>query len=66
MILVKQVQGSKSGPNLALSLHNRRYLFSRAKASNNAYDTGFLFPRVLSYFLGENRGDEGDQDVHQA
>ena len=65
-VLVKKVQESKSGPNLAPSLHNRRYLFSRAKASNNAYNKGFFFRRVLSYFLGENPGDEGDQDVHQA
>ena len=63
---VKKFQGSKSGPSLAPSLHNSRYLFSRAKASNNAYNTGFLFPRVLSYSLGENPGDEGVQDVHEA
>ena len=48
-----------------LTFHNRRYLLSRAKASNNACNTGFLFSRVLSYSLGENPGDEGDQDVYQ-
>ena len=63
VILVKKVQESKSVPNLAPHLHNRRYLFSRAKASNNAYNTSFLFRRVLSFFFGENPGDEGDQDV---
>ena len=40
--------------------------FSWAKASSNACNAGYPVPRVLSYSLEENPGDEGDQDVYQA
>ena len=51
VMLVKKVQERKSGQNLAPSLHNRRYLFacfSRANASNHAWNTGYFFPEFSS------------------
>ena len=68
-MLVTNVQERKSGENFPPSLRNRRYLFacfSRAKASNHACNTGYLFPRVPSCYLGENSRYEGDQEVRHS